>query len=133
MAFLHVPLEFLGMMLRGRIAMAGILGFALAYILIGYGLLRLRPKARLAGIVLFGLFGLNGLIFSFLPGTHAKMLDAMKETPYYSQRIPQQAPPPMPYAFRLLAIPVIGIPLWFLITRKNAFKYPEHAGPSPLS
>ena len=130
MAFLHVPLAFLGMILGGWSAMAGIIVLALAYLLIGHGLLHLKPKARVAGIALVALLGLNGLIFSFIPGTHAKMLDAMKSTPFLAQPVGRRAPPPIPSAFRLLMIPVIGVPLWFLVTRKKAFEHRDDTGAS---
>jgi hypothetical protein len=122
LAFLHVPLSFLGMMFGGWIATAGIIAFGLAYILIGYGLLHLKPEARVAGIALFALLALNGLIFSFIPGHHAKMLDAMKSTPAVAQPVDRPPPQTIPFVFgRLLMIPVIGVPLWFLVTRKKAF------------
>lgn len=125
LAFLHVPLSLFGMMLEGGSAIAGILLIALAYLLIGIGLLQLKPEARIAGIALFLLFGLNGLVISFLPDTHARMLGAMRATPFITQPAnrPSQALPPI---FRLLRIPIIGVvlgvPLWILITRKRAFE-----------
>jgi len=131
MAFLRVPLSAFGMMLVGWIATVGILGLALAYLLTGFGLLRLKPAARAAGIALFVLLGVNGLIDSFIPGTHAKMLQAMKSTPLFARQANRPTPPPMPLAFRVLPIGVIGIPLWFLIRRKEAFEQHEDAMATP--
>ena len=133
LAFLHVPLSFLGMMFVGWSAAAGIIALGLAYILIGYGLLHLRPEARIAGIAFFALFGLNGLIFSFMPGHHAKMLDAMKSTPSLAQPVDRPTPPTIQFVFgRLLMVPVIGVPLWFLVTRKRPFEHRDDAATSPV-
>lgn len=124
LAFVHVPLSLFGMMLGGWIAMTGILVLAFAYLLIGYGLLKLKPDARIAGIALFALFGLNGLVISFIPDTHAKMLNNMKDTPILSRQAYRPTPPPTPLS-RALRIPLIavvfGVPLWFLVSRKPAF------------
>lgn len=133
LAFLHVPLAFLGMVLVGWRASAGILVLALAYVLIGYGLLGLKPKARVAGIALFALLGLNALVVSFIPGTHAQMLEAMKNSPLLARSDGRPAPPPRPPVFRVLMIPVIGIPLWFLLTRKKTFENRDDAGVSQMT
>lgn len=137
MAFLHVPLSFFGLMLGGWSAGAGILVLAAAYILIGLGLLKLKPGARVAGIALFALFALNGLVVSFIPDTHANMLNAMKHTPFLAQPADRPLPPPSSPIFRLLRIPVIavvlGVPLWFLVTHKKAFEGRENAVRSPVA
>jgi uncharacterized protein YjeT (DUF2065 family) len=123
LAFLHVPLSVFGAMIVGRVATAGIFIIALAYVLIGYGLLHLKPAARVAGIALLVLLGLNGLVITFFPDTHARMLSAMKDSPLAAK--PLERPlPPSPIA-QLLRIPmfgvVIGVPLWFLLARRSAF------------
>src|SRR5215472_4693077 len=119
------------MMLEGWSASAGIILLALAYLLIGMGLLQLKPGARIAGIALFLLFGLNGLVISFIPNTHAKMLGAMRATPFIAQPANQPSLP-RPPIFLLLRIPVIGIvfgvPAWILTTRKKAFERPATQG-----
>ena len=130
MAFLRVPLSFFGLMLGGWIAAAGILGLALAYLVIGFGLLRLNPEARAAGIALFVLLGVNALVISFIPGTHTKMLGAMKSTPLFARQADRPAPPPVPFPLRLLAVAVISVPVWFLVTRKKAFEHRDDAGAS---
>ena len=121
MAFLRLPLGFFGVFLTGWSATVGIFLLALAYILIGYGLLRLSREARIAGIALFALLVLNGFIFSFIPETHARMLDAMKGSPLLAQSVDRPVPPPAPFPIRLLKVAVFGVPLWFLFTRKKAF------------
>lgn len=122
MAFLGVPLSTFGMMLGGWLATAIILGLALAYVLIGYGLLRLNPSARIAGIVLFVLLGVNATVDTSIPGTHAKMLGAMKGSPLFSRQANRPAPPPIPRVLRLLPVGIFAVPLWFLICRKEAFE-----------
>ena len=131
MAAVHTPLEFFGMIFVGRIATAGILGLALAYILIGYGLLRLKPQARTAGIIFCALLGLSALGSALVPGTHSRLLAAMKNTNFFARRVEHQSPASAPFAFSLLLVPVIGTPLWFLVTRKQAFKYSAAPGTSP--
>ena len=128
MAFLRVPLSTFGMMLVGWIAATGILVIALAYLLIGSGLLLLKPAARVAAIALFALLAVNGLFDAFIPGTHAKMLEAMKGTPLFAREASHPIPPSRPLPVRLLPFGVLALPLWFLITRKQAFE--QQDGPA---
>ncbi|ABF42879.1 hypothetical protein Acid345_3879 [Candidatus Koribacter versatilis Ellin345] len=122
LALIHVPLSAFGMMLVGWIATALILGLALAYLLIGFGLLRLKRAAWVAAIALLVLFAVNAIVDASIPGTHAKMLEAMKSTPLFSQQANRPAPPEMPLALKLLPISLLAIPLWFLIRRREAFE-----------
>lgn len=124
MSFLRMPVALLGVILTGWSATAGMIVLALAYVLIGYGLLHLKPEARIAGIALFALFALNGLVFAFVPNTHAKLMEAMKGSPFFVQPAGQPMPPPLPSAFMLLTIPMMAVPLWFLVTRRKAFEEP---------
>jgi hypothetical protein len=125
MVFLRAPLEFFGVILTGWSAMGGLVVLALTYILAGLGLLHLKPEARIAGIALFALFALNGLVNSFIPGTHAKLLEAMKGMRFSAKPASRPAPPPLPFAFKLVPIAVFAVPVWFLVTREKAFERPQ--------
>jgi hypothetical protein len=97
---------------------------------IGVGLLRLKPVARTAAIVYF-IFGfLNGAVFYFAPGGHARMLALMEsqQSMFPWMRLIQDQPEfhfdSTPFIVMGAVSGLIGItvPLYFLITRKVAFE-----------
>lgn len=105
------------------------LGFAVAQLCIGVGLLRLRPVARMAAIVYFAFGSVNAAVFYLAPGSHARMLaimEAERSMFPWMRMLPNQPEfhfDTTPFLVMGAVAGMIGtaIPLYFLITRKFAF------------
>lgn len=127
---LHMPVMFFGFLFTGRTASVLILGFGIISIIMGVGLLMLRPWARILAICYFVLCALSSLSFVMVPGAAAR-LQTMTVVVQSRMNLPQ-APPPLPtWFFALAGLPVLIVLLWFVITRKAAFtpSRPELSAP----
>lgn len=95
------------------------------YAYAGYGLLRLKPIAR--KVAIWGLCSgaANAFVFFLWPGADARMAALISHFSFG----PQTSPPI--HFPALMFVPTtaigVGLPLWFLITRRSAFQ------PAPLS
>jgi hypothetical protein len=104
--------------------------FAVAQLCIGVGLLRLKPTARLAAIIIFAFGSVNAAVFYFAPGGHARMLALMERQQSmfpWVRMLPnlpgfQFDPTPFMFMGAVCGLIVAAIPLYFLITRKFAFE-----------
>ena len=85
------------------------------------GLIRLRPLSRVLTIGFFAFGALNGLSFALLPGSAARMMQAMANLPA-SMRQPTPADFPLPLVpIAVTMVITCGVPIWFLVRRRSAF------------
>jgi hypothetical protein len=100
-----------------------------AYILLGWGLLKLREWARLGSLWMIGFYALNALILFLPPGGTGRLQALLEHNPWKMQQVP-----PMAATLGMMRLGVAGtflvaiIPLYFLITRKAAFLPVEAVG-----
>jgi len=122
--FTRFPAVFLAWVLTGWAGVAVNLVYASIWAPIGYGLLRLKPLARVAAIWLFGFAVVNSVVFYAVPGWDARFATLMSSFSFGS-RFGAQPPPPMHFSVLLmlpLTLLTLGVPLWFLIRTKSAFE-----------
>lgn len=127
---LRAPAILFTKLLTGEPAILFYLGFAVAQLCIGVGLLRLKPAARMAAIVYFVFGSVNAAVFYLAPGGHARVLALMESERSmfpWMRMLPNQ--PEFHFdTTPFLVMAVMGglictaIPLYFLITRKFAFE-----------
>ena len=102
---------------------------------IGIGLLRLRPAARIVciGYLAYGL--VNAAVFYLAPGGHARMLALIEKQqsmfpwvqPGQNQFLQQVDLTPLLIIGACVGLAVLAVPLYFLITRRQAFETPVTA------
>jgi len=119
--FLSYPAVFFGFALRGRPAQLTYLLFGAICLLAGIGLLRMKPAAHSLAVVYY-VFGLLNLTSSFLlPGSFARMQALLREM------YPPGSAPEMELGEQFLrgamlfAVLALAVPLWFLVTRRQAY------------
>jgi hypothetical protein len=117
---LRMPAVVLGFVVTGWLAALYLLLYGAVGLGGGIGMLRLKEYGRLLGMTYF-IFGIANAIFCFgLPGAPerwAKMLDAMPPA-FHTTQVPAIRP-----AFMFLPmIPVLLVPIYFLIRNKSAFE-----------
>lgn len=121
---IQFPLYFLGAFLFGRSAHVIFILWMAAQLAAAAGLLKLKRWGLFTTIGLQSLALANGLLLLSIPGHRAKFQQIM-ETMIASlnARMHQPAPPfdfPTWIGF-VSSFPIVGIILWFLITRRHAF------------
>jgi hypothetical protein len=100
------------------------------YLYVGIGLLRLKPLARTVGVGYFSFALVNAAVFYLAPGTNVRLQTLMESQfaifpwmrAWQSQWEAQFNPTPALFAGACLGLALLGIPLYFLITRKKAFE-----------
>jgi hypothetical protein len=122
-AFLHIPFIFAGVTFTGWWSTIVMLVLGGLYCYIGYGLLKLVERARLMAIGLFVLLALNSLTSIFVPGLIDRAMELASAMPWMPRA--QQPVPTMPPLIFVMGIPLLAVPIWFLVTRKKAFERPE--------
>jgi hypothetical protein len=127
MLFLHFPVFFLGVFLRGRGALVIWLVMCVLQVIMGIGLLKLKASARIASIYYFAFFVFNSFAVILIPGSQARFEEAQAEivrkfaippTPFGTA--PDQVHFPMWFGV-ISTLPLLGVLLWFLIKNKPAF------------
>ena len=121
---LHLPLTFLGFFFTGGKASLIGIGFMSVQLLMAYGLLRLEKWGRSLAIYYFNFAIFNSVISVILPGASARY-EAATTAMQNSLGLP-----PSPFQYPLwislvFSLPLIGIQLWFVVTRKQAFEHPH--------
>lgn len=115
---LKFPVSVFVWIVTGWTAAAWYMVFGALYTYIGYGLLRLNPAARVIAIVALCFGVANAVIFFGFPGSEVRLASLMSRFRFASQAPPTHFP-----SFMIVPMLVgIGVPLWFLITRKQAFQ-----------
>jgi hypothetical protein len=105
------------------------LAFGVAQLIIGIGLLRLKPAARLAAIGLCVFGGLNSAVMLFAPGARARVAAVMNSTyarvpgaeDWQRQFMTRVDPMPFMVMGGLFGFALMGVGLYFLVTRRSAF------------
>ncbi len=125
---IHAPAMFFTKLVTGYGAAVYLFLYLIANLTIGIGLLRLNPTARIAGIAYYVFAILNAGTFYLAPGGHDRMLALVSASQAmfpWTQQMQQSGPQfdPMPFMTVFSVIGLLGIlvPLYFLITRKQAF------------
>jgi hypothetical protein len=121
---LHLPLTFLGFFFTGAKASLIGIGFMSVQLLMAYGLLRLEKWGRSLATYYFNFAIFNSVISVILPGAQARY-EAATAAMQNAMGLP-----PSPFQFPLwislvFSLPLIGIQLWFVVTRKQAFEGPH--------
>lgn len=127
---LHSPAVFLTRVLTGWEATAYFLAFVPLHLYVGVGLLRLQPAARVVGVVYYILLFVNATIFYLAPGGRTRIAVLLQRSHASNPLLP--AWPNQVFStgdiMRFFMIGAVGglvallVPLYFLITRKEAFE-----------
>jgi hypothetical protein len=119
---MRLPMAFLGWLLTGWTAAFVFALFAAFQLYIGIGSLRLNARSRVLAIY-YSIFGaVNGVLIYALPGREARMATMMKAMPAYFHQ-PTPTVMPFPYwLFEVMILVFMLIQIYFLITRKPAFR-----------
>jgi hypothetical protein len=127
---LHMPAAVFGWILMGASAHLFYIGYGVAEIYLGYALLKFKPLGRTLSIYFFAYGLLNSAVSLLLPGRQERMVAAMKS---FGAVFQVSAPPPqMPPEWLSLVVVVVvmGVPLWIVVRRKDAF-LPSENPPAP--
>jgi hypothetical protein len=130
LAWFRLPIVLMGLPLKGWMAAAFMIVFGMIYVVVGYGLLKLNEPARLSAIGLSIFFMMNGVLMTVLPGSQERFMQQMRSSPFAPSDLSML--PRLPVAIFLFTVPVLAVPLWFLITRKGAFLHPPLDGGTPV-
>lgn len=115
------PALFLGMLITGWSAALVYCVFAIVELSVGVGLLRLRPGSLTAAVWLFIFAMLNSITFALLPNSNAKMLSAMQSIAPNISSSAVTVTLPSPILNAALGVLMMAVPLFYLVTRKQAF------------
>ena len=120
-----VPASIFGMTLAGPPASMLYLAMFGAQAYLGIELLHLQPLSRILSIYFF-LFGfVNTALFVGLPGREARLAAMVRAFPA-SMQPPPGTSPTMAWWLPLISAGIAtALPIWFLITRKDAFAKPD--------
>jgi hypothetical protein len=125
-AFFPLPGMAFGLMFTGWAGRASYVVLAAIEVSLGVGLLRLNPLSRVLAITLFGYGILNSALFAVLPGHSERLRAAIDSLPFTLRQPSGYDPFPSIAASVVIGSLVSLIPIWFLITRRQAFiKPPE--------
>ena len=126
------PVFFFGYFFKGISASLLMFSLALLQSFIGFGLLKLRPWGRTLAIYYFQFLIFNSLTMVLIPGTQARFEQAMNDMLRDAQGT-TGAPSPLmhfPIWFGVIfAVPLLGLLLWIVVSRKEAFHEDPEAGP----
>lgn len=127
---LHYPAAFFTVVLTGWPAALYYLMFLPAHLFIGIGLLRFQPAARKVGIAYYLFLFVNMAVFYLFPGAQARVLGLLRGSMSFWMR--NQSWPgdqlmlfnwnPFLILAAISALVGISVPLYFLITRGQAFE-----------
>jgi hypothetical protein len=120
-AVMRVPAFVLGAVMTGWAALEVDMAFAVAQLLLGMGLLRLKEPARVAAIGYFCLTALSGLLALAPPGFAARMQIVQREMPRFYPAAGAAQMFQSGWVFVLPGIALAAIPVWFLVRQHGAF------------
>lgn len=117
----HLPAFLFGLLLTGWTAALIYCSLAVIELWIGIELLRLKARA-LTAAACFLVFGMvHSVVVAFIPDSAAKISAAMRSL---SPEVASQAgaiTPPSPILNALLGVLLMALPLYYLVTRREAF------------
>jgi hypothetical protein len=127
---LRAPAFVLTKVVTGRPAELYYLVVVALQLYIGIGLLRLKPLARTVGVGYFSFALLNAAVFYLAPGSRARLQALMDYQfalfpwmrTWLRQWEVQFNPMPSLYVGACMGLILVAVPLYFLITRKQAFE-----------
>jgi hypothetical protein len=120
------PVFLFGFAFHGWMARLTLILLSLATLVAGVGMLRWHPRAHTLALAIYAFTLLSTLGSLILPGSTARMQAAMQEISY-SQPAPFPVSSSLLCFSLLLALVAVGVPLWFLVTRRRAFLDACHA------
>jgi hypothetical protein len=130
--WLRVPGVFLLWVVSGWPAIAYFVVFGLAHLYVGVGLIRLKLMARSVGVAYYVFVFVNMVVFYVAPGARSRILDLHQKAQasmWWIPRAPAQTWSQdwvLSTPFRVLTVSFgliwILVPLYFLVTRKDAFE-----------
>jgi hypothetical protein len=128
--FFPVPAILLGMVFGGIPARLFYCAYAAALILIGIGLIKLRPASRIAAIALL-VFGIvNSVLFLLLPGLDDRM---QAVTSWFTAGLPVNtllASTPFTIGALGFGLAIVGVLIWLLVRNRSAFEPPPTVEPT---
>lgn len=121
LGFCAVPATFFGLLVIGLPGHLLYIGFGGIALWLGIGLLRLNPLARFVAVGYFTFLVLNGLLFVVLPGYTQRVNTSLAILP--SELRPAQVGgyARSMAASMLTSVLINAIPIWFLLTGRDAF------------
>ncbi len=129
--FASSPLFVFGFVIRGWLAGAIYSLLVVAGLLAGVGLLRMKAAAHSLAVGYYGFQLLNLATNILIPGSFARMLAVMKETVPPSPRAQVFLSEQFFWSIMFCSLLAVGLPFWFLITRRQAFLDAVKARPAP--
>lgn len=118
--FLHLPMFLLGFLIKGWAATVFMVGCGVFSLVVGIGLLKLKPWSRSLAIGYLLFFTANSILAVALPGAQARYQDGMRS---FNESLGMPANPmqfPL-WATLVFCLPLFAVLLWFLIAEKKAF------------
>ncbi|MGB0036278.1 MAG: hypothetical protein WBP79_12455, partial [Candidatus Acidiferrales bacterium] len=128
---LSFPTILFGILLTGRAAKIVFLAYGVMLLFIGVGILKLKPWARKLSIWYFSISIASMTLSLALPGSEARFeraYSALEST--FGTTGPQVHPPV--WSSILIGLISFGVPLWLVISRKQAFTQNRVSAP-PLA
>lgn len=136
--FFHFPILIFGFLLRGPTATLIIVALCLLQTVIGVGLLKLQPWARVTAICYSLYLPLNSLAAFLIPGSRARFEQVQDEVQKMFGTT-SQAYNAFPHSARfsmwlslVYTLPLAGVLLWFLFKTKSSFE-PSAPPGAPLT
>ncbi|MBI3662369.1 MAG: hypothetical protein HY234_04880 [Acidobacteria bacterium] len=117
----HWPAFILGMLFAGWSAVLIFWAFGIAQILIGVGLLRLKPWSLTAAVWFFGFWMINSIAPAIVAGSDEKILAQLKSMFPDAFHDGHSMALPNPWLGAVIGVLLAGLPIWYLLTRKRAF------------
>lgn len=115
------PVFLFGFAFKGWAAKLVLLLISATSLVAGIGMLRWRAQAHTLALALYGFFLLSTLGSLILPGSMARMQDAMREMAYPGPNDLPAFNEPFMWLGMLFTVIAVCVPLWFLVTRRRAF------------
>jgi hypothetical protein len=130
---MRTPTILLGVVVQGNAALFFNLFLTAVYLLLGIGLLRLDRRAYLGTLGLFTFGGINVVCLNLLPGRVERMQRYLQASPYYDpKQVAGMSWMFSPWYALLIPVVTLGIPLYFLVTRRAAFEPSKVEEPQTL-
>jgi|tagenome__1003787_1003787.scaffolds.fasta_scaffold20752390_2 hypothetical protein len=116
---LKLPVSMFIWVVTGWIAAAWNIAFGAMWTYVGYGLLRLNPIARKIAIAGLSFGAANVLVFFSFPGWEIRMATILAR---FHSGFGVDQPNRFPFVLVMPMAIGLGVPLWFLIARRDAFQ-----------